>query len=329
MKNLIRNFPQHLTEALELVDKASLKPAPRAIANVVITGLGGSGIGGSIAADLAIPLANIPVLVNKTYHLPAFVNESTLVIACSYSGNTEETLEAFEQAVEKGAMLACISSGGVLSDRAQQLNLNCLAMGGGNPPRSMLGYSLVFLLAYLEHYRIAMLDWRAGIEEFSAWAENHTMNMRAEANSMAEKLSGTICAIYASEGLSGVAARWRQQFNENSKLPGWDASVPEMNHNELVGWEGGSAALGSIFLRKPEEYNRIGKRIDINKEIIGRKTDRVYEVMAQGEHEVAQICYLIHYGDWVSFYLAELSGVDIMDISSIDFLKAELAKLPS
>ncbi|MDZ7848462.1 MAG: SIS domain-containing protein [Owenweeksia sp.] len=151
MQDLISNFSEQLSEALDNIENARLNPAKKDIQNVVITGLGGSGIGASIVADLAAPTANVPVVVNKNYQLPGFVNEATLVIACSYSGDTEETLAATQQALHKGATVACITSGGELYQIARTKNLNVLTMRGGNPPRSMFAYSFAYLCFYLSY----------------------------------------------------------------------------------------------------------------------------------------------------------------------------------
>lgn len=328
MKNLIQNFPAHLQEALQIIEQTTLQTPPRPIEQVVITGLGGSGIGGSIVADLAEAQAQVPVWVNKGYQLPGFVNENTLLITCSYSGNTEETLQAFEEAVQRKAHIACITSGGTLARRAEELNLNCLQMQGGNPPRSMLGFSLAFLCHLLEFYRIVNLKSSNTIKEVTALLQKEQADIEKNAEQMAHKLAGKICALYAADGLGGVAARCRQQWNENSKMLAWDGVVPEMNHNELVGWEGGTAHYAALFLRSDYEYKRNAKRIEINKEIISSKTPHCHEIWGRGSTLLAQALYLIHYGDWISYYLSEINQVDILDISSIDFLKSELAKIP-
>lgn len=328
MKNLIQSFPTHLQEALQIIERTTLQAPDKPIKQVVITGLGGSGIGGSIVADLAEAAATVPVWVNKGYQLPGFVNENTLLIACSYSGNTEETLQAFEEAVRRKALIACITSGGTLAQRIKELNLNSLQMEGGNPPRSMLGFSLTFLCHLLEFYKIVDLKAHATIKESMALLQKNQEEIMHQGEELARKLAGKICALYAADGLGGVAARCRQQWNENSKMLAWDGVVPEMNHNELVGWEGGSAHYAALFLRSEYEYSRNAKRIEINKQIIASKTIHCHEIWGKGGSILAQALYLIHYGDWISYYLSEINQVDILDISSIDFLKSELSKIP-
>lgn len=329
MKELIAKFSQHIRNALQTINSTELKPAQRNIHNVLITGLGGSGIGGSIVAELAAATATVPIIVNKDYHVPAFVNEGTLLIACSYSGNTEETLSAVRQALKSGAQVACISSGGELKKMAEEHGWNCLSMEGGNPPRSMFGYSFSFLLRYLQHYGIIKTDVLVELEASVKLLDAEQENIMLQADNLAKKLQNTIPHILAVGGYHGVAVRWRQQLNENSKMLCWAAEIPEMNHNELVGWEGGDNRFSALFLRNENDYERNQKRIEIIKGIIAGKTDHLYEVWSKGSSNIQRALYLIHLGDWASYYLSELNQVDIMDIKSIDLLKSELSKLPN
>jgi len=328
VKQLISDFPAHLQQALTIAQTTQLKPTQKAIHNVLITGLGGSGIGGSIVADLVAPLCSVPVVVNKDYMIPAFVGETTLVLVCSYSGNTEETLSALSHAQQKGAMVACIASGGKVKEIAEEEGYNCLSMKGGNPPRSMFGYSFSFLLHYFKFYGLADVDVKTELEKSVALINHESSALQAEAKDLADQLKDTTAQILTVDGNGGIGSRWRQQLNENAKMLCWDAVIPEMNHNELVGWEGGSPQFSAIFLRNTSDYERNQKRIEIIKEIIGQKTPHVFEVWSKGETPIQRAMYLIHLGDWVSFYLSELNQVDIMDIKSIDLLKSELSKIP-
>ncbi len=327
MFQLIENFPNHLTEALQICQNTALKPASGKIDNVLITGLGGSGIGGTIVADLIAKQSKVPFLVNKDYQIPAFVGPNTLVFACSYSGNTEETLMAMAASLDAGAQVAVITSGGIAHQRAVELGLNKIVVPGGNPPRSMLGYSLVALLFYVEHYKLAQINLAEQIPVIARMLLAEQDAMKLHAQHLAPKLQDKTLAVYAAEGMGGVATRWRQQLNENSKMPGWDAVVPEMNHNELVGWAGGNSTHAALFLCSNHDYNRNAKRIEISKELILRHTPHVYEVWAKHGTPLAEALYLICWGDWLSYFLSELNQVDIMDIKAIDHLKNELSKL--
>lgn len=326
MKRLIQDFPKHLREALAIAEKAQLRNNGKRPANVLITGLGGSGIGGTIVADLCADTARIPIAVNKGYNVPHWVGTDTLVIASSYSGNTEETLEACSQALEYGASLCGITSGGGLKALCEERGLNYIAIPPGNPPRSMLGYSMVQLFRFLSHYGIQTPEWEEELKAAADFLESESEAIQAEAAELAEQLADRTVAFYASKGLAGVATRWRQQFNENAKTLGWDSAVPEMNHNELVGWAGGSNAMAAVFLESEDDYRRNAFRMEKNAEIISRYTDTVLRVSARGETRLARAMYLIHLGDWVSLLLAEQKGCDIMDIEVIEGLKAELSQ---
>ena len=328
MKDLISNFADHISDAINTIEGAALQAAERPIHNVLITGLGGSGIGGTIVAELAAPTCTVPITVNKNYSIPAFVGENTLVIACSYSGNTEETLSATREALKRNAQVACITSGGELYDMAQSAKLNVLTMRGGNPPRSMFGFSFSYLTYLLSHYGLIELDVIKGLEAAVNLINSEEASVLIEAEQLASRLRGKTPIIYAISGSAGVAARWRQQLNENAKMLAWEAEIPEMNHNELVGWEGGTEQYAPVFLRHHDDFDRNQKRIEIIKSIIGQKTNHINELWSKGNGPIEKTLYLVHFGDWVSYYLSEFNKVDIMDIKSIDLLKAELSKIP-
>lgn len=328
MKNLIANFSSHLRESIEIISQTQLKPAQGDIHNVVISGLGGSGIGGTIVAEMLSPICRVPVYVNKDYGIPSFVDHRTLFIACSYSGNTEETLMATNSAQSKGAQIACISSGGKLLQIAQDNGYNVLSMTGGFAPRSMFAYSFSFLCRYFEFYGLADISVSEDIKSAHELLDKTEEEVLLAAKNLAEGLYSKTTILYAISGNLGIASRWRQQLNENAKMLAWEAEIPEMNHNELVGWEGGDAKFVPVFLRNKNDFERNQKRIEIIQEIISKKTPNLHEVWSLGESEIERTLYLVHFGDWTSYYLSEMNEVDIMDIKSIDLLKSELAKLP-
>jgi glucose/mannose-6-phosphate isomerase len=326
MLNLIQDFPRHIQEAITIFKGAQFSEK-KEIDNLIITGLGGSGIAGTIASEIVSRQCSVPIIVNNSYHLPAFVNERTLVIACSYSGNTEETLMCFGQAQEMGAQISVIASGGILLAKAQESNYDHIVIPGGNPPRSMLGYSLSILLLLLEAYGLVDIQAESNLQKSAKLLLKEQESIQLNAKELAVKTKNNIPVTYACAGFSGVATRWRQQFNENAKLPGWDAAVPEMNHNELVGWTGGSDTFVVYFLRSTDDFWRNQKRVEIVSELIRKQVPQVYEVWTQGVSIMEQVFYLIHLGDWISYYLSEERGVDVVDIKDINFLKSELSKL--
>ena len=326
MKSLIEDFSQHLLDGLKTVDNASLSPINSEIENVLITGLGGSGIGATIVSELCKPTASIPVFVNKDYQIPGWVSKKTLVIACSYSGNTEETVEAVNRAIENEAQIVAITSGGKLEETCLKHKFDHLIIPGGNPPRSMLAYSLVCLFGLLENAGVINGDYRLEIEKSAALLDATEVSVRSQAEFMAKAMKNTTVCIYACEGMGGVATRWRQQLNENSKMLGWDAVIPEMNHNELVGWAGGSNQISTVFLKTPGDYERNKKRTELNVGIVQKHTNKVFEMDAKGGSSIQSALYLIHLGDWLSYYLQQENEVDIMDIKVIEYLKSELEK---
>ncbi len=327
MKDLIAAFPDHLEEGLRIAKRAKWKNPAKRFKAVVITGLGGSGIGGSLAAEWMMASSHTPIFVNKDYYLPAFVDENTLVIASSYSGNTEETLSALEQALERKAEVAIITSGGRALELATENQLNSFVVEGGNPPRSMLGYSITGLMSFLDFYGLQTPDYIASWKEAIEAMRNDIDSIHAQAKVYAEQIKNHCAVVYCTDGLAAMGERLRQQLNENSKMLGWSSAIPEMNHNELVGWAGGNESFGVIILRSDFEYDRNAIRADINKDILLKRTSTVLEWKAPGSSLISQSLYLNHLGDWVSYYLSEIHQVDIMDIKVIDFLKSELGKI--
>lgn len=324
MRNLIESFPKQLAEAIQIGKSAELSEPKTEIKNILITGLGGSGIGGSIVAELVADECTVPITVNKNYEIPAFVNKHTLVIVSSYSGNTEETLSALGLAQEKGAEVAIITSGGKAHDIAEKNGYNCIVVPGGNPPRSMLAYSLVQQFVLLKHYGFIQQDFFSSIEKFLADLDQETMEK--ETLEYAKALEGTLPVIYAIDGFEGVAVRFRQQLNENSKMLCWHAVVPEMNHNELVGWANGTDKMAVVYFRNDNDLDRNQKRVEINKEIIEKYTHRIHEIWSKGNSNLERALYHIHFGDWISLHLSDINQVDVMEIEVIDHLKSELSK---
>jgi glucose/mannose-6-phosphate isomerase len=237
MKTLVQNFPGHLQEAIQIGEK--FNPAHLGAADIqhcIITGLGGSGIGGTIVSEIVAAECKVPVLVNKDYFLPSFVNEKTLVIVSSYSGNTEETLQAFDAALKAKAKIVCVTSGGLVAELAGKNNCDLVLIPPGMPPRSCLGYSLTQLFYILNKAGLIGSAFTKQLQDAIDRITSASEAIRKEAKQLAESLYRKIPVIYAVDGYNGVATRFRQQINENSKMLCWHHILPEMNHNELVGW---------------------------------------------------------------------------------------------
>lgn len=327
MDKLVAGFADQLKEAIAIGKAVQVRPPVAEIRNIIVTGLGGSGIGGNLVAELVGKELRVPFAVNKEYGLPNYVNENTLVICSSYSGNTEETLAAFSDALKANAHIICITSGGKLLELANQYNIDQVVIPGGNPPRACLGYSSVQQLFVLKQLGLISGKFEDELVETIALLEREQTHIQTLAKEIAGRLYNHVPVLYTVTEMESVAVRFRQQINENSKMLCWHHVVPEMNHNELVGWRNKVANWAPVFLRSREDYERNQQRIEINKSIVAEYVDHVLEVYAKGESQTERAFYLIHLGDWVSVYLAELNGVDAVEVKVIDYLKNELTKL--
>lgn len=327
MNNYIDDFSNHLREAIELANNTSLTSCTKEIRNVLICGLGGSGIGGTIVSDIISPKVDIPITATKDYSIPNFVNEHTLVIANSYSGNTEETLYALEKCQAKGAEIAVITSGGKLKTIAEENNYNKIIIPGNQPPRAMFGYAFTELFFILNHYGIIDDSFKSDFTKAIELLDTEKSDIQEQAMSLAKKMYKQTPVIYVANGFEGVAVRFRQQINENSKMLCWHHVVPEMNHNELLGWRTNVNDLAVVYFRNKSDYDRNQIRMDINKKVISEYTDNISEIWSKGDSLIENSLYHINLGDWVSWYLSEMNNVDAIEIDVIDFLKGELGKI--
>jgi glucose/mannose-6-phosphate isomerase len=327
MKDLIATFTKQLEEAIETGKKAQFTKPVDSIDNVLISGLGGSGIGGTIVSQLVDKHIKIPVVVNKDYFIPAFTGKNTLAIICSYSGNTEETLQAMEDAIRCGAKVCCISSGGKVIETAKQKGLDHIIISGGRPPRSAFAYSFTQLFYVLHGYGLIDRSFEKALQDSVHLLNAESEHIKSEAYYLAEKLHRKMPVIYSDASFEGVAVRFRQQINENSKMLCWHHALPEMNHNELVGWTTPNDKLAVVFFRNETDYKRTQARMELTKKIVSGYTPHVFEIWSKGNTPIERTLYLVHLGDWISWYLSELKQIDATEVKVIDFLKGELAKV--
>jgi glucose/mannose-6-phosphate isomerase len=327
MNDYINDFTNHLSEAIEIANNTTLAPYTKEIRNILICGLGGSGIGGSIVSDIVSSKVNIPIVATKDYSIPNFVNEHTLVIANSYSGNTEETLYALEKCQAKGAEIAVITSGGKLKAIAEENKYNKIIIPGNQPPRAMFGYAFTELFFILNHYGIIDDSFKSDFTKAIELLDTEKSDIQEQAMSLAKKMYKQTPVIYVANGFEGVAVRFRQQINENSKMLCWHHVVPEMNHNELLGWRTNVDDLAVVYFRNKSDYDRNQIRMNINKKVISEYTDNISEIWSKGDSLIENSLYHINLGDWVSWYLSEMNNVDAIEIDVIDFLKGELGKI--
>ncbi len=259
--------------------------------------------------------------------MPNFVGINTLFLACSYSGNTEETVSAAELAHAEGAKVVVISSGGKLKEMASENGWDFIEIPGGQPPRASFGLSFPEVLYVLCAHGVISKKFEKELEAGIKLLDDNEDAIQKEALDVTEKLFGKIPVIYAADGFGGVATRFRQQINENSKMLCWHHVIPEMNHNELVGWRTKNDDLAVVLFRNETDFKNIQARMDINKGTFTEYTNTTVEIWSKGESDLQRALYLIHIGDWISYFLGEKKGVDITEVKVIDHLKGELAKL--
>lgn len=324
MNKLIAAFPQNIEEALRIAEQAVFQSPKREIRNIVICGMGGSGIGGKMVGFWVQDELTVPVQSYQDYTAPAYVGEHTLVIASSYSGNTEETLICVEQARKKGAMIIGVCSGGELESFCKEYNFDCVTVPGGNPPRAALAFSVVQVTNILVKLGLIGEHNLQSIASSKTLLDQELPTIQEKAKELAAFLQGTVPVFYAGAKYEAVAVRARQQFNENAKMLCWHHVVPEMNHNELVGWGGGDKRFAAVYFNTGDLIPRNQKRVEITFEEIRKKT-KVLFVDAKGNDRIERSFYLIHLIDWASYYEAEMNGTDPIEIRVIDHLKGSLA----
>jgi glucose/mannose-6-phosphate isomerase len=300
-----------------------------------LTGLGGSAISGDLLRSYLSRELTVPFLVNRQYQLPSFVDRNTLVIVSSYSGNTEETIAAHADAVRRRARVLCISSGGRISDTARRRRTPLITIPGGLPPRAALGYSFFPLLISLS--RLGFIkDRTRDIRETQQLLERKAAEYSVVDETLnpalryAGLLAGKIGVLYASSDLlEPVVTRWKGQINENAKSLAFGNLLPEMNHNEIVGWKALRDAMRQmqiVFLRDRDDNPRVQRRIEITHELLRERTPHITEVWSEGTSRLARLFSLIHMGDWLSVYLAVLHREDPTPVAAIDHLKEALAR---
>ena len=334
MLNHLHAFPEQCGKAWEKVRSFELPREYTEISNVVILGMGGSAIGGDIVRRLALAESKVPVCVHRDYGLPAFVDGSTLLIASSYSGNTEETLSAFSASLKTQAKKLVITSGGKLKHSAENEGIPVFVVDYRAPPRAAFPHSFVPLVGIF--HKLGLLgDKPADLQETvdilnklsGDFIETRPLASNP-AKQLATKLWGHVPVIYGAEVLSEVAQRWKAQFNENSKAWAFSESFPELNHNAVAGYEFPREAKERIFvlmLRSLSFSSRSLHRYEATAELL-TKAGIPYEfVEARGESALAQVMALVLLGDYSSFYLAMLNEVDPTSIDAIDFVKQYLA----
>ncbi|MBL7899059.1 MAG: bifunctional phosphoglucose/phosphomannose isomerase [Crocinitomicaceae bacterium] len=326
MKELIESIGKQVQEAIQIGSSAKLNTSDKRFNSVLVCGLGGSGIGGKIISLLVNEEIKVPFILSNDYNIPACIDNKTLLIASSYSGNTEETLAAVREGNKRGAEIVVITSGGELLELALSNGWNHLVVPKGQQPRAMLVYSLVQQLFILQDYKLISDKELTNLADVVSFLESEKNQVQDEAMRIAKHLHMKTPVIYSGSYFEGIAIRFRQQLNENAKMLCWNHVLPEMTHNELVGWAGGNDTISVVYLKTDFDHPRTNYRWEISKDIIAKKTPHVTEIRAKGKNRLAQNFYLIHLTDWVSYYLSELKKIDAVEVNVINHLKTEMSK---
>jgi glucose/mannose-6-phosphate isomerase len=335
-KQLLLNFHMQIDIAEEIVKKAGLNIDGSKIKNILYLGMGGSAIAGDLLNDVFFNDLKVPLNVIRSYSTPNFCNENTLVITSSYSGDTEETLSAMDSVIKKNAQVLAITSGGKMAKVARENKCKLLELPGGFPPRQALGLMFFSLYKVLGETKLveSYIEDLSGFKDFIFHEiEKHDITKHGGhvlAQELAKEIHNKIPVIYSSAPhLSVVSKRWQNQMHENSKSLAFCNVLPEMNHNEIVGWEMDpklSRSFIAVFLENQSVVPRIKERIELSKAIIKKQDIEVVDIYSSGNTVLEKVFSLIILGDWVSYYLALLNEKDPIDIRNIDFLKQELAK---
>ena len=336
MYNRIFDLPEQMADALTLAQRWQIDADEfSGIKNIVVIGMGGSAIGGDLTRTYLSSKLLVPFEVCRHYVLPEYVDDETLVIAASYSGNTEETISAMEDALSRKAMMVAISSGGMLGEICELNQIPMATLPEGWQPRAAIGYSFIPLVMFLEKIGLAKdvaKELEIVVDSLQKFRDGYIEDSPTEQNpakKLAQKIHGRIPIIYSGPTLmDAVAVRFKGQICENGKNLAFANHFAEFNHNELVGWsktiEPFKDKLVVIILRDAGDHPQIRKRMNIVKEIIKNLDVELVEVHSKGAVRLERMFSLIQIGDFASYYLAVLNEVDPTPVDAIDDLKNAL-----
>jgi glucose/mannose-6-phosphate isomerase len=335
MHRRTQELPQQCRDAWQAVQALQLPADYAAVDRVAIAGMGGSAIGGDLARAIVEREARLPIAILRDYDVPGWVDSRTLFIASSYSGNTEETLSAFTQARQRGAKIVAVTTGGKLRAVAEEIGVPAFVFTYRSAPRAALGYSLMAILGVF--FKAGLIaDMAADVaetvevlEKLKGEIDFAVPTATNPAKRLAINLHGKLPVVYGAGLLADVARRWKTQINENSK--GWMffEVLPELDHNAVEGYPFPAELAGRVvvlMLTSTLDHPRVTLRQRLTGQILARAGVPVETVAGRGHSALAQVLSTVHFGDYVSIYLAFLYGVDPSPMPAIDFLKAELSK---
>jgi glucose/mannose-6-phosphate isomerase len=336
MYRLTWEFPEQCQQALGISRDAELPDNFAMQAKLaMLTGLGGSAAGGDLVRALFEEHGAVPFMVNRDYSLPNYVGLGDLVICASYSGNTEETLSAYEHAKSLGAKVLAVTSGGTLAAKAGEDENPVITIPGGQPPRTALGFMLMPVLVTAERLKLLPeMDFEAALDVLKKCREDWGVDKpfeENEAKQLAQAMHGKLAVLYGLGPWQGlIANRWKGQINENAKNMAFANSFPELNHNEILGWvladQQGVERWVSVVLESGEESRKMQTRANVTCRLIEEHCES-HTARARGNTLLERMLSLTYLGDFVSLYLAALNGVDPENIDWINELKGELAKV--
>ncbi len=336
MLAVMESFPKQCSEALRLGRDMLDIPAVEGIKRVAFVGMGGSGIGGDILRSLLEEAAGLTISVHRSYRLPSILGPDTLVVMVSYSGNTEETLTALDDAIYLGCKIMAVTSGGTLLEKARGRNFPVVVVPGGLQPRAALGYLTLPQTVVMEKMGLMQGFVKTAYESVDCLKEKKeewgrlTPTSRNFAKQLALRLYEKIPVIYGTDGMLAVAAyRWKCQFNENSKVPAFCHTIPEMNHNEIVGWhnlDDITRKVEAVFLTEEGDTSRVARRVEITAELLQDRVGGVTVIHVGGRSRTEKLLSAIQLGDFTSAYLALLNDVDPTPVEVISTLKQRMAE---
>lgn len=325
MIKYITDFPKHITDSLENSKNIVFKNDYSSVRSLLFSGMGGSGFLSNLITDITESNIKVPINYVKGYTLPAFIDKNTLPILISYSGNTEETLSCFYQAIEKKTTPIIITSGGKLKELALEHNLDLVEMPKGFPPRASLGYGAIKVLLVLQKLNLISINSENELSSIATFLSKKQNNIKEHTKEVASLYRNKLIIAYSENTIDSIGLRLQQQINENAKSLCWHNSIPEMNHNEIVGWKQKQHDLGVIFLRHSFEHERNKLRFNFTRDVVNEYAKKIIEIQAEGESFLEQYFYLTHWADYFSYYLSVEHGEDSIEINVIDKLKNYLS----